>query len=236
MFNEVLRKVSNNKNTFFNPRLFMFDQNPANIAALVKQYGEDTEKFVTYQWHFKHCAILKSREIAEEEDRMLFLDYTSKLCEAAITGHYVVILHKLEELSEKHPSLCTWLEFWDTRREHLFPAFKVKNSPKANLTEVGNALWKPPKPLFLVEAVNNECTVLLCQVADVKAFQRNASSSTGWGPSQAIQKVKEVRGQIARGKQYSEMYRNEEARELEVEEQRSGRSTFIEKKKKKKHK
>ena len=45
--------------------------------------------------------------------------------------------------------------------------------------------------------------------------------------------MKEVRGQIARGKQYGEMYRNEEARELEVEEQRSGRSTFIEKKKKK---
>ncbi len=57
LFNEVLRKVSNNNNTFFNPRLFMFDQNPANIAALVKQYGEATEKFVTChftcQWHFQ---------------------------------------------------------------------------------------------------------------------------------------------------------------------------------------
>ena len=89
LFNEVLSKVSGIPDYKFNPALFMFDHNPANMVAVKEVFGEEIaeRKVATCQWHFK-CSAMQKACTLEEEKQEQFLEITSQLCQTLMEAHF----------------------------------------------------------------------------------------------------------------------------------------------------
>ncbi len=174
-------------------------------------FGKDVmdNKCISCQWHFKWCAVQKSREV-REEDHDDFLQSITQLTQAATVAHYIIIMKHLQNISEHNLALPNWLKWWDVRRSTMFAPFYPLTTTKSNLAEVGNAGWKQRHPLALVDVAKDDVTSMILQCKELEAFRPNATASAqcSHGPAQNMRDTKEILSQIACAKQYAEVMSN----------------------------
>ena len=103
------------------------------------------------------------------------------------------------------------------RRSHIFGPFRTPGLPGVNLAEQGNSSWKPKKPLRLVHAAKNDTATMVLQ-EELFEFQRNMTTSTNKGPSDALCKARWRVEQLNVAKDFVKIFDDIEAVILEGQE------------------
>ena len=100
----------------FNPKSIMVDENGANSCAIRKVIGLEfaTSKVVSCQMHHKNDVNRASLKIADSY-KDVFKNICHKMC---------FIMKQLEEIANIFPQITSWINWWDARKYHIFPAFR----------------------------------------------------------------------------------------------------------------
>ena len=91
---------------------------------------------------------------------------------------------KFIEKKEKRKPLKAWLDWWSSRKKHIFRAFKRKFFPQSNLAEVIHSSWITQKRTHLLaceKAVDDICEMII--VKQMLQGYADGSFRGGTGPS-----------------------------------------------------
>ena len=147
-FNEALADYKQDQNYKFNPYGIMCDENAANQLAIEKVYGKEFLKGVVIcQWHFKQCTLRQLPDVHVME-RVTFKEYVNKICHCYTVTDYKKISRALESLATRKNILNCW-QWWDARKFHIVPTFRVFNISRLNLTETGHSMLKVKGKVWL---------------------------------------------------------------------------------------
>ena len=204
MFNEILQKVTGKPNYKFNPRYTMYNGGGANHKAIKYVYGEEFAKarVVVCQWHFRRNATKKARSMPEDMQD-IFNKTCEKLCKSTTTtSQYNLLKEQLEELAKKHTTLNPWIQWWHVCRSHIFAPFRGGDLHGVNLSEMGNAGWKPYNTLRLVHAAKQDTATMILQEKEIYLFNRNQAKSTSQVPSKAVRNSRDRQEQVKIAKDF----------------------------------
>ena len=98
--------------------------------------------------------------------------------------------------------------------------------PGVNLSEHGNARWKPSATMHLVKAAKYDVATMLLQEKELFKFNQNLGTSSGKGPSQAVRDAKDRKKQLQKAEDFVNILDDEEAILLEAQ-QANNPTTFI---------
>ena len=147
----------------------------------------------------------------------------SKVCKkmahsCTTVSRYNLLKGQLEEVAKLHPEITSWIEWWHARCSHIFTPFRGDGLPGVNLSEQGNAGWKPRYTLRLVHAAKQDIATMILQEKEMSLFQNHLSKSSGRGSSQAIREYKDKREQMKIAEDFANMLENDLEIEQEAEE------------------
>ena len=151
----------------------ILDERGSNWNAIKEIYGEEfLNRCQSCEFHFKQSVNRRlkssglfagdrardkmrslSRKLLESETTIQF----EKACEGAV---------KFIEEKEKRKPLKAWLDWWLSREEHIFHAFKRKFSPQSNLAEVIHSSWVTQKRTHL--SAYETAVYDICEIITVK--------------------------------------------------------------------
>ena len=222
LFIEVLAKVSGKEGYIFNPRAFICDEGGANFTGLKEVYGKDFVKNHVFscQWHFMSDTEKKAKNIPDQKMREKFLDICKKLTTAATDSKYNIMKSQLDEMAKIYPTLHPWIKWWDARRSHIFTPFHIEGLPRVNLSEMGNARWKPKGggTLRLVTAAKKDIATMMMHEKELHKFNRNEGKSTGRGPSKSVRDATDIREQIRIAEEFVNILEDDGAIRQEAKE------------------
>lgn len=146
--NETISKVTQGDEVF-NPLAGFMAEAGGLQVGLRRVYGDSAlEKIKTCEFHFLQCANRQRARLHSDKLKELFTCVTRTLVQAQTSSAYHDAVQELKDFIAKKPAkdqrgfLITWLQWWDDRRSHVFPAFARKNAPATNLAEVIHSKWK----------------------------------------------------------------------------------------------
>ena len=142
LFNKILSGIKG-RDYKFNLRAIMVDENGANFCAIRKVFGSDfiTSKVVSSQMHYKNDVNRASFRISDSY-RDLFKNICHKMCSIANVGEYNKKKKWLDEIANIFPDITSWINWWDARKHHMFPAFRHFGYSNVTLAESGNSMLK----------------------------------------------------------------------------------------------
>ena len=106
------------------------------------------EKLKTCEFHFLQCANRQRARLHSEKSQEFFTRVTRTRLQAQTSSAYNDAIVELKEFVAKKLAkdqlgfLISWLQWWDDRRAHVYPAFARKNAPATNLAELIHSKWK----------------------------------------------------------------------------------------------
>ena len=127
--------------------------------------------------------------------RETFIETCKQLCTVTTVAKYKILKGRLEEMAESIPTL-SWIEWSDDRRAHIFGPYRGGGLSGCNLSEQGNAQWKPTNTMHLVHAACNDVSSMIFQEVKVYLFDRNPMRSTGRARSKPTRDVQDKAKQI----------------------------------------
>lgn len=100
--------------------------------------------------------------------------------------------------------MLAWLEWWDDRRSHVFPALARKNAPAINLAEVIHSKWKTTggTHLSLVDAAAEDIKDSLILERQFRGYEAG-SFHGGTGPSVSTIALRSSRARKNRTEMYA---------------------------------
>ena len=123
----------------------MVDENGANYCAIRKDFGLDfvTSKVVSCQMHYKNDANRASMKMSISDSyRDVFKNICHEMCSIATVGKYIEEKKWLEKIANIFPQISSWINWWDARKYHMFPAFRHLGYLNVTLAESGNSTLK----------------------------------------------------------------------------------------------
>ena len=144
-------------------------------------------KINTCQFHFKHCikSLLAKIPGDMEELRNEVESLAYALSTVSTLNEYSQIKSRLLALRGVMPAIRSWINWWDTRRYHLFPVFRGYNISSLNMAEMGHSTLKPNKPIMLVDAAWEDTCTMILQEEELTKFLSGCGRSGGKGPHTA---------------------------------------------------
>ena len=141
LFNEILSDIKG-RDYKFNLRAIMVDENSANYCAIRKVFGFDfvTSKVVSCQMHYKNDVNRASFSISNSY-RDLFKNICHKLCSISTVGKYEK-KKWLDEIATIFLDITSWINWWDARKYHMFPTFRLFGYSNVTLAESCNSMLK----------------------------------------------------------------------------------------------
>ena len=118
------------------------------------------------------------------------------------------------------------MNWWHSRRKHIFPAYRGCGYSGLNLSEPGNSAWKTRKPLRLVDACLEDCATQVRQEEDLNLFYSHEGPAMGKAPDTATTTAKEKRDQVKRAQAYAEIIHDKGAL-LKQADEMANPSVFI---------
>ena len=142
LFNEMLTEIKGKKYKF-NPKSIMVDENGANYCTIRKVFGLEfaTSKVVSCQMHYKNDMNRASLKIGDTY-KDVFKSICCKMCSVTTIAEYNDRKKQLEEISVIFPQITSWINWWDARKYHIFPAFRQQGYSNVTLAESGNSTLK----------------------------------------------------------------------------------------------
>ena len=197
----------------------MCDETGPNCTGIGTVYDEKfvTERVISYQWHFMnevHKVQDRINKIGEQFQQE-FLELCTNMCRVKTVAEYGLVLARLVEIVNMIPEAGNFLEWYDVRRFHLFPAFREGLHSGINLAESGNAKWKPNTKLSLVAAAKDDVTTMIEQECEYKRFNEGESIPIGRGPTDIQRATQEKRMQMEQGRDIGEMFANQAAMDMQ---------------------
>ena len=140
--NEILCDIKGRDHKF-TLRAIMVDENSSNHCAIRKIFGLFfvTSKVVSCQMHYKNNVNRASFRISDSY-RDLFKNICHGMCFFATIGEYGEKKKWLDEMAYIFPNIIPWINWWDARKYHMFPAFRCFGYSNITLAESGNSMLK----------------------------------------------------------------------------------------------
>ena len=168
---------------WFNPKSIMVDENGANYCAIRKVFGLEfaTSKVVGCQMHYKNDVNRASLKIGDSY-KEVFKNICHKMCSITTVAEYNDRKKWLKEIANIFPQITSWINWWDARKYHIFPAFRCLGYSNVTLAESGKSTLKWCTQLWLLEAACDDTSTMLAQIHEVKPFLMQKTASSGRGP------------------------------------------------------
>ena len=80
------------------------------------------------------------------------------------------IFQNLDEISRRNPEIKGFLKHWQLRKSHTFSPFRGGGLPGVNMSEQGNASFKPAKTMRLVHAAKYDVSAMILQETQIRMF------------------------------------------------------------------
>ena len=216
-FNKILQDITGNPEYKFNPRTFMCDEGSANYQAVQLVYGAEftRERVKGCQWHYKYNLLHRVNQVGPDM-RDLFHGLCKKICEVTTVTEYELIKGRLDQIAKAYPEVAKWIDWWHTRRYHIFTPFRFAGLPGCNLAEAGNAGWKMPT-MRLVDAAKYDVSTMIWMEEQIYKFNRNLGSSIGRAPNRAARDAKDRDGQMCVAEGFAKIVKDRKAMLREAE-------------------
>ena len=189
----------------------MCDEAGANYKAIADVYGTEFSaiRVKGCQWHFKsdvknHVSKLKP------EDQETFVSTCNALCDVTTVADYNCLKLVLDDLAERNPQIKPFILYWDPRKSHIFRPFCGAGLPGVNLSEQGNASFKPSQTMRLVHAAKYDVATMLEQEKEIELFERNLLKCAGRGPLAGVRDAKDRAQQIQVAEDFANIFDDEE--------------------------
>lgn len=210
VFNKALQEITKDHSYKFNPRGWIFDEHGGNWNAIRDVFGENAlARCKSCDFHFKDCRNRHRNKLTSEEEKEMFTSFTDKLLYSASTAAYNSALEDLMVFvsTNERKHLKFWVEWWHTRRYHIFRAWCPKGAPSTNLAEIGHSRWSKQgsENLDLVTAAKEDVAESILQQQAVQQFQKG-TYCVGNGPSLIQRKEKSCRDQVKAAHEYGQTF------------------------------
>ena len=181
-FNEMLSEIKGVDGYKFNPRYFVCDEAGANYKAVGAVYGTEFEgrRVKGCQWHYKSDVSGNSSKVCEK-DREKFITTCHEMVETTTVADYNKLKAVLDKIAKDNPEIKPFVSYWDLRKSHIFKPFRGGGLPGVNLSEQGNASFKPSKTMRLVHAAKYDVATMIEQEREIALFEQNLIALRGRG-------------------------------------------------------
>ena len=204
LFNEVLQKVSVQKDYKFNPVGWCTDMAGANFAAITKVFGDEAKGCIkSCEFHFKDQRNKKAQRLDNDSsDR--FKELCDELLKSATEAGYnkaKAAIDTFIEEREEHAFLKTWVSWWHDRRGFICRAFAPKDAPEMNQAEVIHAGWahRDSPNLSLLDVCHADVRDTVIVDKELQTYQAGIAPS-GTGPSFAERRRRQRVRQLEKAK------------------------------------
>ena len=119
--------------------------------------------------HYKNDINRASLKIGDSY-KDVFKNICHEMCSVTTVAEYYDRKKWLEEIANIFPQITSWINWWDARKYHIFPAFRQLGYSNVTLAESGNSTLKWCTQLWLLEAVCDDTSTMLTQIHEVKSF------------------------------------------------------------------
>ena len=211
LFNEMLAEISNTPGYKFNHRYFVCNEGGANYKAVHQVYGED---FVRHQvkgcqWHFKSDV---KNHINKEgpSHREIFSEICNEMCQVTNVSAFNDLMTELKLIADIYPELQGFVKYWELRKTHVFSLFRGGSLAGMNMSESGNARFKPAGTMCLVHTVKYDVSSMMLQESQIDMFQRNLIPCTGRAPTKETCDAKDRAQQLRVAEDFANIFDNVE--------------------------
>ena len=113
------------------------------MCTIRKVFGLEfaTSKVVSCQMHYKNGVNRASLKIGDTY-KDVFKNICREMCSITTIAEYNDRKKQLEEIADIFPQITSWINWWDARKYHIFPAFKQLGYSNVTLAESGNSTLK----------------------------------------------------------------------------------------------
>ena len=132
------------------------------------------------------------------------------LCDVTTVADYNRLKLVLDELADRNPEIKPFILYWDPRKSHIFQPFHGAGFPGVNLSEQGNASFKPSQTMRLVHAAKYDVATMLEQEKEIELFERNLLKCAGRGLSARVHDAKDRAQQIQVAEDFVNIFDDEE--------------------------
>ena len=134
------------------------------MYGLKEAYGElvAATKVKTCKFYFKNDARTKLSKVGDAY-REEFLNIFKIFCKVATVPLYILWKSRLGDTATLFPALSSWIQWWDARKYHVFPAFRKFGFSKSKYAKMENAGLKCEHKMMLVDPAKNDVSSKLCQ-------------------------------------------------------------------------
>ena len=153
------------------------------------------------------------------EDQETFVSTCNALCDVTTLADYNCLKLVLDDLAERNPQIKPFILYWDPHKSHIFLPFRGAGLPGVNLSEQGNASFKPSQTMRLVHAAKYDVATMLEQEKEIELFERNLLKCAGKGPSAGVRDVKDRAQQIQVAEDFANIFDDEEDVLLEANQE-----------------
>ena len=211
LFNEILSEVSGRPRYKFNPRYFVCDEGGANFKAIREVYGEE---FVRHrvkgcQWHFK-SDVRKHINKVGQGHRQRFQEICDEMCRVTTVAAFKELITEMKQIADLYPELHPFVKYWDLRKTHVFAPFRGGGLPGLNMSEPGNASFKPAGTMRLVHAAKYDVPSMMLQESQMDMFQRNLLPCSGRAPTKESRDAKDRAQQLRVAEDFANIFNNVE--------------------------
>ena len=203
LLNEVIRRESGNKYTFFDPCGFICDEAGANWASLKSVFGDDVlQRTKGCELHYlqslhRHANTLNSRK-SKHNLKKLGNNLREAATPAGFQAVYDSIVSFINAKHEKRKHLLHWLQWWVERKTHFSKAYR----PLHNLSEPVNSSFqrRGHSNISLVDAALEDVAESLL-LEKIRFWQSHGEKVYGSGPTQPQLQQRENSNQVRRAEQ-----------------------------------
>ena len=210
LFNEMLAEITGIPGYKFNPRYFVCDEGGANYKAIREVYGEQFVKTRVKgcQWHFK-SDVRKHLPKIGPSHRERFEEICTEMCNVTVIATFNTLLAELKCIAQLYPELKPFVKYWELRKSHVFAPFRGGGLPGLNMSEPGNASFKPPSTMRLVHAAKYDVSSMILQESEINMFERNLLPCSGRAPTKEKRDARDRAQQIRVAEDFANIFSNE---------------------------
>ena len=116
------------------------------------------------------------------------------------------------------PQITSWINWWDARKYHIFPAFRGLGCSNVTLAESGNSTLKRCTQLWFLEAAYDDMSTMITQIHELEAFLSQQTASSGRGPCSQSCGRADIDIQMCVARAYVAEFNNKEAHSAALQE------------------
>ena len=103
------------------------------------------------------------------------------MVETTTVADYNKLKAVLDKIAKDNPEIKPFVSYWDLRKSHIFKPCRGGGLPGVNLSEQGNASFKPSKTMQLVHAAKYDVATMIEQEREIALFEQNLIALRGRG-------------------------------------------------------